>query len=257
MRIVAAFALVLCATSESIAAVGAIAPARHRAIHAIPSTGMLSEADLISLARLESRTKVDQFTEDPTLAYVGRNFVITLGSKQLATKYDQSTHTLSVAPSASLDFFELARDVRSSSYVGQNAFGVKSNVAKERGSAFGVCNPWRFSGLSRMIAPTSSGGVRYVAQLDGPAARELSKSIRLRLSGTITRLDRGQPWRPTAVFMEPKLDVAKLDHPYDTIIYQYIVSVNFEKAEWVDSRTNEVVSENEITSSPGHCSLLG
>ncbi|HET7577420.1 MAG TPA: hypothetical protein VFK19_12780 [Sphingomicrobium sp.] len=257
MRTVAAFVLVLCGSVVTVTHSKPRAATRPRAAHAIPATGLLKEDDLIAIARLEARTKVDQFAEDPTLAYVGRKFVITLAPKQLATEYDQNTHILSVAPSAFLDFFELTRDVRASRYVGQNAFGVRADIAKERGSAFGVCNPWRFSGLSRLIGSTASGGVRYIAQLDGPAARELSKSIRLRLSGRITRLDRGQPWRPTAVFMEPKLDVAKLDHPYDTIVHQYIVSAAFDKAEWVDHRTDKVISESEVTDRPGQCSVLG
>jgi uncharacterized protein len=48
---------------------------------------------LVAIAKLHARAGGDQFSDDPTLAYVGREFTITLPHDALSISYDKETHT--------------------------------------------------------------------------------------------------------------------------------------------------------------------
>lgn len=205
--------------------------------HKIPDSGVLNAADLVAIARLKAGNSTDQFSDDPTLAYVGRDFAITVGPDDLTTDYNKESHELKVSTPTYSDGFKLAEDVSVSRYVGQNSYGAKATVTKRRGDTFGVWIP----GESYQRT-----AITYTQTLDGPAARELSKSVRLRLSGIVTRADGIYAEKDSTIYKKLMYSDATVSDPYEMFIEQYFVSVAFTKAEWVDGRSGAVLSTTEL-----------
>jgi hypothetical protein len=233
-----AWILVVASAMQS-AAIGAPtkkAPTPHQtasvSLHKIPQSGVLDASDLVAIARLHLNNSTDQFSDDPTLAYVGREFTITVGADDLSTDYDKTSRTLKVSTPTYSDGFKLAESIAVSRYVGQNGYGAKAAVTKRRGNTFGVWIP----GESYNRVP-----ITYTAILDGPAARDLSKSIKVRLTGAITRADGVYAEKDSAIYKKLMYADATVSDPYEMFIEQYFVSVAFTKAEWIDGRSGDIL----------------
>lgn len=223
----------------SISAASAAANAAPALIQQTSDGGKLDEAGLIAIGRSKAAVANDQFSADPTLAYVGKEFAITVPSSDLDISYDRNSRILTVSlrhqhsPDLGRDAIELASDVQTSTYSGQNAFGAQRAVVSERGNTFGILIP--SDPYTRLL-------FSYTAELDAEVARELSKSIRLRLFGKVTRDEH----RNTAVISDLSMSAPTLNHPLDRWVVPYLVHVAFSKAEWVDSRTGVILSNKDV-----------
>jgi hypothetical protein len=194
----------------------------------ITETGPLNEADLVAIGRLKAKAAADQFSDDPTLPYVGRGFAIVVDPELLTIHYDRDAHSLRVSFGAYFDSLIFVRDTKKSLQPSQNAFGAKAIVSQERGDVYGILLP----GDDR-----TRETLAYVSSLDGPAARELSKAIRLRLTGTIARAN----YVNTAVLDLPLSTQATIAQPIDIFVDQHLVCVSLSQAEWFDSRSGKTL----------------
>lgn len=202
-------------------------------------SGVMSEADLVALARSKSAVGDDQFSNDPTLGYVGRAFAVTVPSSDLDVTYNRDTHVLRVSlrhqnsPDLGKDSIELENDVQTTTYPAQNAFGATTTVISEHGNTYGILIP---------PDPYTRELLAYAANMNGDAARALSENIRLRLFGKVTRDSR----QATAVIADLSMSVPSLDHPVERLVTPYLVCATFSKAEWIDTRTRVVLSTRTI-----------
>lgn len=246
MRVLTALVLASLAHTTAAAAPTRKASASHQpaspARHEIPASGVLGGSDLVSIARLHISGGADQFSDDPTLAYIGREFTVTVNSDDLSADYNKETHALSVSTPTYSDGFKLADDIHVSHFVGQNGYGARAAVTKREGNIFGVWIP----GESYNRKP-----ITYTTILDGPAARDLSKSIKLRLSGVITRADGIYAEKDSAVFKKLLYADATVSDPYELFVVQYFVSARFTKAEWIDGRSGDVLASQELLANNG------
>ena len=209
-----------------------------RAPHVIPESGVLDANDLIAIARLASTASTDQFSDDPSLKYIGRNFSFTPDADELSTDYDKDTHTLTVATPSYLDAFILDRQISETHYIGQNSFGASTTVSKTRGDAYGIENP----GNTYSRKPIS-----FEATLDGANARALSKALRLRLYGTLKKASGVYASNNSLVSEQPIITEPTVSEPTDFWIKQYLIAVDFTKAEWIDTRTGTVVKTEDLS----------
>jgi hypothetical protein len=200
-------------------------------VHQIPETGVLDSTDLVGIARLQADT--DQFSEEPTLKFVGRNFALSVDPKDVSTSYDRNSQRLTVSFTPPHGSLELAKDVKRNLYSGQNAFGAKATVIKATGDTFGV----RFAG-----SRSARDFVSYSATMDGASARELSKAIRLRVSGQVTRAKRAE----TAVVTDLSAETPTVSSPIDKFVTQHLVCVSITSAEWIDARSGAIVGGGDI-----------
>jgi hypothetical protein len=241
MRILWALALasVISNGSDAIAVSKATSPLpAHRsatpASHQIPTSGVLHEADLVAIAKIKANSAEDKFSDDPTIQYIGRDVAFTVNGGFNAD-YNKDTHSLTVAPYDFEEAFELSKELTLSHSMGQNGFGAKTVVAKHRGTITGV---WIGSRVDLRVRKPFI----FQAELDGAGARDLSKALRLRLTGTIVRAndiraDERSPVHHTSVISD-----ATIGDPNDIWLEGYYVAVAFTKIEWIDSRTGAAVS---------------
>ena len=204
----------------------------------IPETGVLDASDLVAIAKLASTASTDQFSDDPALKYVGRNFSFMPEADVLITEYDKSSHILTVATPTFLDAFTLDRNTTETHYLGQNSFGASTTVTKTRGSVYGIENP----GGTYSRKPIS-----FEATLDGTDARALSKALRLRLYGTIKKASGVYASNNSIISEQPIITEPTVSDPTDIWIKQYLISVDFNKAEWIDTRTGTVVKTEDLS----------
>jgi hypothetical protein len=243
MRVALFLPVVVSLSVGAFAAPAKKAPSRHTAavstaVHKIPESGPLDSTDLMAIARLRSNYAEDQFSDDPTLAFVGRSFVITVGQDELTTDYDKEAHALKVSTPTYSDGFKLAEEISVSHYVGRNGYGARAVVTERRGKSFGVWIP----GESFNRKP-----ITYSTNLDAAAARDLSQTVRLRLSGVITRANGVYADKDSAIYEKLMYADATVNDPYSLFIKQYYVSVAFTKAEWIDGRSGQVLATQELT----------
>ena len=207
-----------------------VTPAPKPPPHQIAPTGVLGAADLIAIARLKQETPGDVFSEDPTKSYIGRAFVLTLDPGELTTEYDKEHQILSVYLPDSTDYIDLDKDVAARSFVGQNAYGTKSDVLEMRGNAYGIQLP-----PARRRSPIS-----VEAKLAPELARALSAALRLRVTGTIIAAKGLFAAADSAIFEQSIYTSATLDSPVKKAIKGYYLAVSLSKAEWIDTRTGKI-----------------
>lgn len=205
--------------------------------HRISSSGTLGQADLVAIARLHAKGGRDQFSEDPTLAYVGREFTIILPSSAIRTSYDLGTQTLTASTKTLDDGVDLADEETEKRTVRQNGFGAKAVVTERRGNHLGIWLP----GGTYTRKP-----IAYTANLPGAEARVMSKALRLRVSGKITKAEGTYAEKNSAVYKKTFISDATIGDPIDLWVSRILLSVTFTKAEWIDSRTGIVISEAPI-----------
>lgn len=214
------------------------APATATKAHQIPESGTLNEADLVAIAKLHARAGGDQFSDDPTLAYVGREFTITLPRDALSISYDKETHTLQVATHAWDDSVDLEKDESSSSFVGQNAYGAKAQVTDFSGNDYGIWMPGH--GYDRKA-------ITYTTTGDASTARALSEAIRLRLSGRIVKAAGTYAEPDSAVMRRYLSSDATVDEPTALHVTGYYLATELTSADWIDERTGNVISSATIS----------
>jgi TonB family protein len=210
--------------------------AKAKAPHIIPETGVLDAADLTAIAKLASTAATDQFSDDPSLKYIGRTFSF-MPESLLSTNYDKDTHVLTVETTTWMDVIVLGGDSTDSRYVGQNSFGASATITKQRGNGYGIEIP----GSSYSRKPIS-----FVATLEGAAARDLSKALRLRLYGTIKKASGVYATNNSAVSEHDLITQPTVSDPDDIWIKQYLIAVDFTKAEWIDTRTGAVIKTDDL-----------
>jgi hypothetical protein len=209
------------------------------ATHQIPASGVLHEADLVAIAKLKANTADDKFSDDLTIQYIGREVTFTV-SGGFNTDYNKETHFLTVAPYDFEEAFELTKELTLSHSMGQNGFGAKTVVAKHRGTITGV---WIGSRVDTRVRKPFI----FRAELDGSNARDLSKALRLRLTGTIARANDIQADERSPVHHTSVISDATIGDPNDIWLEGYYVAVAFKKIEWIDSRTGAVLSTIDPT----------
>lgn len=219
------------------------APAAHKvtiAPHVIPDTGDLGAADIKEIARLGAKAEKDQFSDDPTLSYVGRQVVITI-DVNLCTWYHKDTHTLKVALADHCGKFMLGENVQESSYVGQNGFGAKAVITKYRGEYY------KFA-LAPGCDQDSPGPSEYSVVLDGKSAEELMDALRLRITATIVKADGVYAIKNSTLCKRWYGHDATVDEPSDQSIDSYEVSLKPVRYEWLDSRTGAILKTIDLPS---------
>ena len=245
MRAIAALAILASAATVASAAVPTKRQARSSAYtaqvsaakHVIPSSGVLNGADLVAIARLKAKASGDEFADEPTLAYLGREFTIDLPPRSIVIHYNNESHTLVGSTPTYDDGIDLVAEETEARFAGQNAFGAKAIVTKRRGNDYGIWLP----GASYNRKP-----VVYSAPMPGTEARELSKALRLRLSGTIVKASGPYAEGISTVYKKSLLADATVSDPIDVWITRYLVAVAFTKAEWIDGRTGAVLETQDL-----------
>ncbi|KTF70693.1 hypothetical protein ATB93_18745 [Sphingomonas sp. WG] len=193
----------------------------------------MTGADIVAIARLKAKEEGDQFSEDHTIQYVGREFVVDLPARAISVRYDKNTQTLVASTPTMDDGIDLVREEKETRGVGQNAFGAKVAMTKRRGAYYGILLPGKFY---------SRRPIAFSATLDGPAARSLSAALRLRLRGILVSAANSK----SPVLSMPLVADATVDEPVDVWISRYLVAVKFSKAEWLDGRTSAVIKAADI-----------
>ncbi|HEY5336578.1 MAG TPA: hypothetical protein VIJ85_00115 [Rhizomicrobium sp.] len=212
-------------------------PSTAKVSHFIPDTGVLNADDLVAIAKLASTASADKFSDDPTVKYIGRNFTTTLSAAELSTDYDKATHNLTVETPTFTDGFTLDRKTTESRYVGRNGFGASAVIVQTRGNIYGIENP----GNSFSRKPIS-----FVTTLDGAEAQNLSKALRLRISGTVNKASGVYAINGSVISEHDIITDATVSEPEDIWIKQYFIAVSFTKAEWIDTRTGAVVKTEDF-----------
>ncbi len=195
----------------------------------IPADGVLGEKDLVAIARASAKLEGDKFSEDPTVAYVGREYSLLLPKNALRVDYSRDSGTLTASTPSFDDGIDLVKNETEKVVPGQNSFGARVVMTQRRGSYFGILLP----GPSYARKPQ-----QFSAPLAGAEARALSGALRLRVSGVIKTAEGGS----SPVLRTSLLADATIDDPVDVWIKRYLVAVTFAKAEWIDSRTGAVIS---------------
>lgn len=206
--------------------------------HTIPTSGDLSAADLIAVGKLAIADS-DQFSDDPSVKYVGRQFLVTIPATALSTSYDKDTNELKVSTRSYEEGYELRRDETRSEYVGQNGYGARTTVTKVRGYAYGIEYPGER--YEKQI-------ISYSAHLDASPARDLSKALSLRVTALIIPADGIYAKKGSIFFEHHIISDATVSDPYDDFILRYYIACKYTKAEWVDTRTGAVLKTDSFGS---------
>jgi hypothetical protein len=198
--------------------------------------GDLNNADLIEIGKLGS-VDADRFSDDPSLKYIGRQFVVTLLATALSADYNKDTKELKISTSSYEDGYELRRDQTSRKYIGQNGFGAKTVVTEIRGYAYGIEYPGEKFQKKPFV---------YATSMEPQDAKEFSKTLSLRLTGTIIPADGIWAKKGSIFFEHDIISDATVSDPYDDFVRRYYVAAKFTKAEWIDVRTGAVVNSESF-----------
>ncbi|WP_188916209.1 hypothetical protein [Caulobacter rhizosphaerae] len=106
--------------------------------YVIPTAGILNGDDLIAVAHVGEKGAADEFSDDPSLQFVGREFVVSFPKSEFSTSYDKEAKILTLRVYTYNDGWKLLRQVNRSEYVGQNAYGAKAVISKTAGKAYGI-----------------------------------------------------------------------------------------------------------------------
>ena len=107
---------------------------------AVPATGTLGEADLLRIAQIALTKRHDQFADDPTARYTGRDFVLfqpTASSEQTdrlwdsTWDYDRATQvmTFRYSPSDRNEIQIFYKNTPQGSYIGRTAMNVRFRIS--------------------------------------------------------------------------------------------------------------------------------
>ncbi len=203
--------------------------------HNIPEAGTLQATDLIAIAKLGSKGAEDKFSDNQTLKYVGRDFVITVTNSDISSSYDRDSHKLTLTAGGYADGWELGRSIKTSHYSGQNGFGARALVEKRKGDVWGVEIP----GPSYSRKP-----ITYSTELEGDAARAFSKIACLRVSGKVKKSDGVYAVDGSAVSKHSIIADATVSEPTDVWITQWFVAIEIEKTEWINCRTTALLPQS-------------
>lgn len=204
--------------------------------HAISVTGVLNEADLAAIAQLGAASLQDQFSDNPSLAYVGRDYSVLLPASEIGVDYDRDSHVLTAIVSKYSDIITLSRKLDSSVYAGKNGFGAKASVSKLRGATFGIWLPGSIYNRKPLT---------YTSTIAGDAARSLSTDIRARLTGKVIKADGVYAEKASAIMRKSLVTDATVASPMDTLIDQYGVAISVEKVDWLNARTGLPLTAGE------------
>jgi len=196
--------------------------------HTISAGGLLNEADLAAIAKLGAASSQDKFSDNPSLAYVGREYSVLLPASEIAVDYNKDFHVLTAIVSKYSDIVTLDRNIDSSVYAGKNGFGAKTTVSKMRGDIFGIWLPGSIYDRKPLT---------FTAAMPGDAARSLSTDIRARLTGKVIKAEGVYAEKASALMKKSLITEATVANPLDTWLEEYAVSVSVEKVEWIDART--------------------
>ncbi|WP_143093817.1 hypothetical protein [Caulobacter sp. UNC279MFTsu5.1] len=200
--------------------------------HVIPETGTLTNGDLVAIAKLAAKGSADQFSDDPSRKYLGRDFIAVFGNDELRSSYDKETKTLTISTSEYSKGWELDGERKYSEYTGQNSYGAKATITKIEGKIYGVEIPGK---------QFSRKPFKFLTQLDGEAARTLSKAVLLRISGTIREATGVYADKGSIVSKPAILHDATISEPTDTFVMQYFIAADITKVEFIDPRSGEVI----------------
>lgn len=200
--------------------------------HAIPAVGVLGGADLVAVVELAASSSKDQFSDDTSMRYLGRQFVVTLPPDAIEISYDKKRHKLSVVTESFMESWPIARKVKEGIFSGQNGFGARAQIERRRGNIYGIEIP------GDLLHKKSFS---FQRELDGTEARALSKVIRLRLSGVISKAQGSYAMSNGIVSEHSHMTDATVAEPLDVWIREYGISAEITKAEWVDSRSGVVL----------------
>jgi hypothetical protein len=207
-------------------------PALRPVARAIPETGVLGAADLVALIKLGNKAATDQFADDPTLKYVGREVSITVGTRYAKPDYDRDRKFLVLETSPQDTYWELGREISTSQYSGVVSVGLKRIINKQRGSIFGVEVPSNDSGPE-----THSIGM----PMENEAARQLSQNAALRIKGRI-RIATGPNAKWRSILSERRnTSPPTLRDLTDRDVSVWTVAVDVDSVEWIDTRTGAVL----------------
>ena len=210
------------------AAASSVAPVAR----AIPEAGTLSENDLVQIARMASKEEGDKFAAPATAKYIGRAFEVAIPTDSLTVEYDKASQILSVKLWSYSDAVRFRREVKESTYKGQNAYGATTTVVKSRGAMYGFAIPG--SSYSRK-------DIIFSKTLEPAAAKALSEKIVLRFKGNLIASEGVWKIDGTPVQNRPVVSEATVSNPSDIFVQYYQVTGKIDTADWVDSRTGEVL----------------
>lgn len=207
-------------------------------IHQIPQSGILNEADLVAIAKLHVGATADQFSDDPSLAYIGREFTITLPADAVSIDYDKQSHTLRVATHAWDDSVDLEKDESRRSFIGQNGYGAKAQVTEFEGSDYGIWMPGH---------AYDRKAITYTTTADPSTARALSEAIRLRLTGRIVKAGGTYAEPGSAVMRRYLSSDATVEDPTALHVTGYYLATELTSGEWIDERTGNAIGPAAIS----------
>lgn len=205
--------------------------------HRVPAEGTLDREDLIEIAKIGASAADDEFSDDPTLSFVGRNFAITVDPENLSVSYDKSSHALKVETGRYIDAFDLQSRKTQTFEMGQNGYGARTRITKTRGSIFGIWLP----GHSYSRDPIVFNGI-----FEPQAAKSLSGAVRLCIYGHITKSDGVYARKESAIYEKDYISSATISDPEDMWLRGYYVSAAFDRAEWFDNRTGVILQKTEF-----------
>lgn len=198
----------------------------------VSATGVLGREDLIAIARLGAVNSTDQFSENTTASFIGREYSLVLANDNIDAMYDRNTKTLNLVLSRYADSVRLDDELVDSTYSGQNGFGAKAQIAKTRGKSFGIWLPgsiYERKPLSLTVATS------------GELARSLSQNVQARISGKIIEAKGAYAESGSAIMRKSLIIEPTVTAPNDVLITQYNVAVSVETIDWVDTRTGQPI----------------
>ena len=242
----AACLLVLSAVAAEARAGRKVAPRPAAAFH-VSDTGPLSLPDLMSIAGIEmTHPAKDEFSPAPNARFAGRRFsmIKRLGPATDTDhdydgtwSFDLQTETLSFRSEPIANFHVWYTEKPTGSYVGTNAFGVRTRIA-------------RSSAISVLLSASSLPGPRfgaYEAELTAPPeeARRIAADSGLLVEGEL-QAKPGQS--PVSCSLNP--GEPTISDPTDITTEECSFNATIDRVAFVRGPSNEVVKEWRQDSSP-------
>lgn len=180
------------ATTQSVAHPAASHAKRGNATPvAIPATGKLGEADLLGIARIALTKRHDQFANDATARFAGREFVLfqSVASGEQSDRLwdstwdydrDKQTMTFRYAPSEMNQVQMLYHNTPEGSFIGRTAMNVRFRISLS--SSLDVHLQADYKGFSGILHPDLEMSVPVAPEL----GRKLAGDVVLEVDGVLT-----------------------------------------------------------------------
>jgi hypothetical protein len=146
--------------------------------HIIPEAGTLNREDVIYLLKGAAADSNDQFTSDPLEKYIGREVSVELGGN-MTVNYDKSSNYLKIVLNP-MQFLLLTEQFDKGIKEGMNSYGAKFKYDEKYTYRYGLINDVDISVIGNTEAV-------YSIKLDGEKARELSKALKVKITGVIEK----------------------------------------------------------------------